>query len=80
MNIVLEKEEIKKVIDTIEDMDLLLAIKHLLNYANHKKETVEPMSLDAFYQKIDKAENDIATGQILTHEELLKEVNLWKTK
>ena len=46
-------------------------------YLKITQEKIKPMSLKEFYASIDRAEEDIKSGKLFSHQEAEKESNKW---
>ena len=57
----------------VSEIDLF--IKELKNKSYQQK--FSPMTIDEFYNMIDKSESDIRQGKYSTTDQLLKEIELW---
>jgi hypothetical protein len=64
----------------IQDEGILQRIKALIESVGKKKEKedIEPMSLESFYDRIEESEEALQRGDIITQDELRKEVGTWK--
>jgi transposase-like protein len=65
---------IHQIIQT-EDEEALKKIDKILS--KREKSKVKPMTLDEFYQKIERAEQDIVDGKTMTQTELEEEIKKW---
>ncbi len=64
----------------IQDEIILQRIKGLIESVSKKKpeESLPPMSLESFYEKIEESERAAERGDFITQEELREEVRTWK--
>ncbi len=64
----------------IQDEALLHRIKAFIENLLGRKPTVdiEPMSLEAFYDRIEDSEEALERGDIITQTELREEIETWK--
>jgi hypothetical protein len=74
MDIQIQKLNIIHRLIRVTDEDLINKIDTLLS---SNTEDISPMTLEEFYSKIDEAENDIANGNIISHDDLIKSVEKW---
>ncbi len=65
---------IHQIIQT-NDKDALKRINKILS--EQGKSNVKPMTLEEFYHRIERAEQDIAEGKTMTQSELEKEIRKW---
>jgi len=77
MNLVKEKALIKKQIDATEDEKLLTVVKNLLTYAQSRQEQFKPMSIEELRERALESERAIAAGDVISLEELKKEMLTW---
>ena len=72
MDIQVEIQQLKHELDTINDVNLLRAIKSLLTYAKNKtpQESLKPMTMDELQERLDRSEQDIKDGKVYTTEEM----------
>ncbi|MBI3189757.1 MAG: hypothetical protein HYZ33_03820 [Ignavibacteriales bacterium] len=79
MNIIAERETIKKEIESVEDENLLNAIRELLVYAKKKsvREQFVPMSLEEFRRRAEESERAIREGNVISIEEVERESATW---
>ncbi len=76
MNLQTQKINIIHRIIQVNDEKIISEIDSILS-SSLSNENVKPMSLEAFYRKIDEAEIDIAEGKTITHSALKEEVKKW---
>ena len=66
----------------IQDEVLLHRIKtlieNMINREHEQAEAVEPMTLEAFYKRIEESEKALQRGEIITQENLREEIKTWK--
>ncbi len=77
MNVVQEKNWIKKEIDSIDDEKILTAVKDLLSYAHLRQEHLKPMSVEELKERALVSERAIAAGNVISLEDLKKEMLTW---
>ena len=75
MDIQAEKLNLIEELIQLNDKSILKKIKSLLSLASKK---IKPMTIEEFYAKIEASEKDIEAGNLLTHDELIKEATDWK--
>ena len=68
-------EEFLKITDEniITQMEAIMREEKL----KHRKNTLQPMSMDEFRSMIDKAKKDADNGRVTSHESLKREVQSW---
>jgi len=64
----------------IEDEGLLQRIKVFIENIMRRKpgEELEPMSLETFYDRIEESEQALERGEVITQDELRKEITTWE--
>ena len=64
----------------IEDEGLLQRIKAFIENIMRRKpgEELEPMSLETFYSRIEESEQALERGEVITQDELRKEITTWE--
>ena len=72
MDIVKEKNWIKKEVDTIDDEQIILTLKKLIDYAHAKQEHLRPFSVKELKERALQSELDIQNGNVISLEDLLK--------
>ncbi len=79
MNIIAERETIKKELEIIEDENLLNAIRELLEFAKKKsvREQFVPMSLEEFRRRAEESERAIREGRVASVEDVERESSTW---
>lgn len=79
MEIVEKKKNIMQMVLNSEDMNILIEIESLLLLGRNESvyKELKPFSLEEFYAILDKAEDDILNGRVITNEDLEKEIVLW---
>ena len=80
MNLQAEKKWIKSEVDKINDESLIQAFKNLLDFARKKAYNVNhsPMSLEDFFQRIDKSKEDIKKGRVKNHQKVKAVIESWR--
>jgi len=78
MEILEKKKNLVQMIMNSEDMNILSEIESLLllNKNESLSKELKPLTLDEFYAILDKAEDDILNGRVITNEDLAKEIAL----
>ena len=79
MEILEKKKNLVQMIMNSEDMNILSEIESLLLLGKNESlsKELKPLTLDEFYSILDKAEDDILNGRVITNEDLAKEIALW---
>ena len=79
MEILEKKKNIMQMIMNYEDLNILSEVESLLLIGNNEslRKELKPFTLDEFYAILDKAEDDIINGRVISNEELEKEIALW---
>ena len=77
MNLVKEKEMIKQQIDSMEDEKVLTVVKNMLNLVQLHQEHLKPMSIEELKERALASEDVIANGDVITLENLKKEILTW---
>lgn len=64
----------------IQDEVLLHRIKAFIENTIRRKqeEDLEPMSLETFYGRIEESEQALERGEVITQDELRKEIKTWE--
>jgi hypothetical protein len=64
----------------IQDEVLLHRIKAFIENIIRRKqeEDLEPMSLETFYARIEESEQALERGEVITQDELRKEITTWE--
>ncbi|MBS0000227.1 MAG: hypothetical protein KFF73_14700 [Cyclobacteriaceae bacterium] len=78
MDLQAEKTELIKRLKQINDLSLIQAIKHLVDYGLKEKEG--RISIEQYNKELDEADAEIDAGEYLTHEQAVKEIRSWKEK
>ena len=79
MDVIAERETLKKELDSIEDENLLNAIHELLAYAKKKtvRERLVPMSIEEFRRRAEESEHAVSEGRIESVEDVERESAAW---
>lgn len=72
MDLQLEKQWIKTVIDETDDVEVIQMIRQLLTFSR-KYSLISPMTMDEFNEKINNAEKAIEDGDVINNEDLKEE-------
>ena len=78
MNLQAEKLNLIEALIGVNDKEIILKIKNLLKKSYDS--SLKPMSLEAFYSKIDRSELAFKNGDVISQSDLEKEVATWKRK
>jgi hypothetical protein len=76
MDIKLEKANLIKEIEKVNDISLIHALKSVLQYGLKK----ENISTNQYNKEIEEADAEIEVGNFLVHEAALKEIKSWREK
>jgi predicted transcriptional regulator len=76
MDIKLEKANLIKEIEKVNDISLIHALKSVLQYGLKK----ENISTNQYNKEIEEADAEIEAGNFLVHEAALKEIKSWREK
>jgi hypothetical protein len=73
-----EKELAVKEMDDIDDIDVILAIRHILNYAirNKNLHEVKPFTKEELIARTNKSHEQLREGKFYTLEEAKKRLNI----
>jgi hypothetical protein len=79
MNIVAEKNIIKKELDKVQDEHLIKAIREMLRYAHSLKteSVLKPFTKAQMIERAMKSEADIEAGRVTSLSKLKKEIKNW---
>ena len=78
MNIQIKKLELIEWIAQMNDTNIISKMDKIRKtYLTITKENVKPISLEEFYASIDRAEEDIKSGKLFSHQEAEKESENW---
>lgn len=78
MNLQIKKFELIEWITHISDINVISRMDKLRrSYLSTTKDNVKPMSIENFYSSIERAEEDIKMGRVLTQEEVEKDSETW---
>lgn len=82
MNIQAEKLWLIEHLLKIQDELLLHQLKILIENMSRKigEESVEPMPIETFYARIEESEKALERGEIITQDDLRKEIETWKKR
>ena len=70
MNTLKLKSEIKDILDQVDDMDILEAVRTIL-----EKSRLDPMLRDKLTKRALRSEEDIKNGRLLTRDEVVERTN-----
>jgi hypothetical protein len=74
MDINLERSQIIKELQQINDISLLKAVKHLIHYGLKNDGHI---SIEQYNRELEEAEAEIDRGESITHDELKKQMKGW---
>ena len=77
MDLVKEKELIKQEIDGIDDEQIIVTFKKLIDYARAKQEHLRPLTIEELKERALQSELDIQKGNVVSLEDLMKESAKW---
>ncbi|MCU0288259.1 MAG: hypothetical protein MUF15_17920 [Acidobacteria bacterium] len=82
MNIQAEKLWLIEHLLKIQDELLLHQLKTLIVNMSRKigEENIEPMPIETFYARIEESEKALERGEIITQDDLRKEIETWKKR
>lgn len=82
MNIQTEKLWLIEHLLKIKDEFLLHQLKTLIENMSRKigEESIEPMPIETFYARIEESEKALERGEIITQDDLRKEIGTWKKR
>ncbi len=67
------KKEIHQAIDIVDSEQLLKAVYMILNEEiKHKKEAIEPFTIEEFYARNEQSQKEIKQGKLLEHKSIRK--------
>ena len=74
-----EKQSLMKELDSINDVEVIKAIKQILHYAkfNRQEEAIKPFTKAELVRRAKKSEDDIKNGRTTTVKALKKEMRNW---
>ena len=75
MDIQAEKTALIKRLEQINDISLIRALKHMVDYG--VKSSKNPISIQQYNEELDQAEAEIEHGESLEHESLKKQMKGW---
>jgi predicted transcriptional regulator len=74
MDLKAERSLLIKEIKQVEDISLLQAIKAVLHYGLKNERRI---SVEQYNRELEEAEAEIDRGEVITHEELKKQMKTW---
>lgn len=82
MNIQTRKLNLIENLILLQDETIISKMEKLLFTVGRKKEDISltPMSLDAFFAKIDASDAALKDGRTISHKQLKNEIKKWKEK
>jgi len=81
MNIQIEKLHIIQKITGLNDEKILKQLNEFLDKTMCKSSIIhQPMDLDTFYSMIEESEQAYQNNEVITHEDLKKEISSWKKR
>ena len=78
MDIQAEKIALIKKVEKINDLSLIQAIKHLVDFGLKKED--ESISAEQYNKELEDADAEIEKGNYLSHEEALTQIRSWREK
>ena len=73
MDIQTEKTQLIQQLKQINDIELIKALKNLMEYALGKEEKSK-YSIEDYNQEIDNAEEEIRNGEVISHSDLMNSI------
>ncbi len=70
------RKQLYKIIEKVDDNELLLAVQAILNKSIEKQEEFVPLSLEAFYARNAQSQKEIKAGTLISHKEVKKKFRL----
>ena len=81
MNIQATKLSLIEWLIGLQDETLLVHLNRLRTETKKtSEEKISPMSLDTFYNKIESSDKALKNGQVISQNDLRKEIKLWAKK
>lgn len=80
MDITKEKKYIKEEIDNSNDEALIDTLKDIINVSKNFDKLFKPMTKEELIKRALQSEEDIKNGNIISLEDLKKEIQTWKKK
>ena len=79
MNILTEKKQLRKELDEVNDIEVIKAIKQLLQYAKFSREekALQPFTKAQLVKRAKISESDIKNGRTTELSQLRKQVQKW---
>jgi len=77
MDIQAEKTELIRRLEKINDLSLIHAIKHLVDYGLGRDKSISP---EQYTQELEEADAEIEKGEYFTHEEAVQQIRSWRGK
>lgn len=79
MGLLAEKKLLHKEIDEITDVEVIKAIKQLLQYAKHSRESsaLQPFTKEELVKRAKISERDIKNGRTISLSEARKQAQKW---
>ncbi len=80
MDIQTEKTALVKVLEQINDVSLIRALQHMVEYALKRDEEYLGVGIDQYNKEIEEAENRIEQGNFVKHEQAVDRIKGWRKK
>lgn len=78
MDIQAEKNVLIERLQKVNDLSLIQALKHMLDYGLREKESW--ISIEQYNKELEDSDAEIDKGEFLTHQQAVKEINAWREK
>jgi len=75
MDIQTEKMSLIKRLEQVNDLSLLQALKHMIDFGLQKEE--EHISIEQYNNELGEAETEMDRGEFINHEDLKEEMKKW---
>lgn len=75
MDIQTEKSILIKRLEQINDLSLIRALKHMVDFGLQEKE--ERISVEQYNRELDEAEAEMDRGEYINHEDLKEQMKKW---
>lgn len=75
MDIQTEKMSLIKRLEQVNDLSLLQALKHMIDFGLQKEEG--HISIEQYNNELDEAEAEMDRGEFINHEDLKEEMKKW---
>jgi hypothetical protein len=75
MNLQAQKYHIIQQLINIEDLNLILKIKEIIE--QESLPSLKPISIEEFYERIEAADTACHSGKVTSHQDLKQEIKTW---